>query len=698
MLTGLIGRVVSGNWLSKHALLTAFFPNLVFLALIGGLIVSPGSGGIDSITTPIAFLFVALVVACTYFTMNVQPGLLRLYRGEWNSDGMVSKLVGQQRREFWRNRLQKHRDREVEAAYDQACLEQLRFDIARYDQAIPTATPTRDDVHDVRTALRNLSLPLSIRDEVTVTRAAARSMELKPRTGPALTGEDLKDFLAAREQLRFALVARMSRIDTARDAERQWYRDERRRQLPGDPKLIGPTRLANIFGACDDTLRRRYGLQPWLLTTHLRMALPSGFAETLLDDAKLGLDLSVTLSALLLVYGVIISLVVGSLWPHLHFLGARVTVTDGWQTTVAVVGIVTGTLVTLVAWFALRVAGILLFALMLAGILVRFGDPANPLAKFGAFISLIVLSVVLSVLAYYNATEAATVYCEGIKTLFDTHRSRVLTALRLRVPSRLDDERPLWKQLCDQLDNIPPKDIDPRYVVYANDATTALPAVADDGASFEAFVATRPLAPMTVMTRDDFRSARLFTRGDGRHVPTASVTDATNMVVLSSVGPNEPLLEHYLITEAEFKGRAVCVVPVRAALSPVIRTGARVTLMFGADNHSSTSPSGTSVGPATPTTVSFRDLIVSAISGPALSTSPPPSVPSDTNPVPDASITLLVPDADLRDLAPRLATNQRPIVILQRPAATQTAPTTAPMTAPTTAMPIMSTASTTAAK
>ena len=111
LITGLIGKVTGANWFSKHALLTAFFPNLAMTIVMAGLFWTNLPDDITKQTErvetwAVAFLFIAFVVALAYFTMNVQPALLRLYRGDWSASGPLAPIA-RDWRERWRRRIRK---------------------------------------------------------------------------------------------------------------------------------------------------------------------------------------------------------------------------------------------------------------------------------------------------------------------------------------------------------------------------------------------------------------------------------------------------------------------------------------------------------------------------------------------------------------------------------------------------------------
>ncbi len=104
--TGLVGRVVSGSWLSNNALLTAFFPNLVMWALITALV----------------------------------------WRGDpakvVNRGGMLATFFGSGRRTHWRERLRQYQQGRASVLANEKKLSDLRRRIAGVDANAEAAQPS----------------------------------------------------------------------------------------------------------------------------------------------------------------------------------------------------------------------------------------------------------------------------------------------------------------------------------------------------------------------------------------------------------------------------------------------------------------------------------------------------------------------------------------------------------------------------
>jgi hypothetical protein len=626
VITALVGKVVSGNWLSKHGLLTAFFPNLALWTLILGLLFRRVVGeklpeGVGA--TEIAawsFLFLVWVMAWTFLTINVQPQILKFMRGDSDPDGLFGPLMALRRR-HWRNRIRVRGAMDRAAEEEQVALDELEDRVKALVERLPPAAddgflPSHraavlDQLHHLGSAaarpeaasvararellqgdlaaFERAASVLSGKSpaEVGVKPSVAASKEAS-REGSSVPDLAKRMYVAA-EDLRIRLSQQRDVIQ----ADRDWHHESTKLVLPTDPNNAGPTRLGNVFRTTEEVLNARYGIRPWLLTPHLRMALPAGYAESLVDDSRLALDLSATLSAMLAIFGTFVAALFAWNWPEIQVFTMKFTFGPTAQAIAFVGGVsILAAVLSKIVWLVFDLTGrqarywrVATFALAAALLTIpAFWAPLAPMANgIGrvAILALLLGGILIgSHIAYLNAVAAAMVYCENMKTLFDGHRSRILTALRLRIPTTIDDERQLWRQLCQQLDRAYTGSLDPRFVSFTSETATALPVVRDASPARKVLGAARPLDVFTRLTAADLKQVTVWGQ-NGHHANPDDVAKLVGKQLLSPVGTDEPIALHQVAAPRATEGRVLLAVPMASrVLLPHLRTGDRVSLIF----------------------------------------------------------------------------------------------------------------------
>lgn len=714
---GMVDRVVGGNWLSKHALLTAFFPNLVLWSTALWLFgpdevrswIDPGATNPKDHPTFYAFLFIVWVMIWTFATINIQPSLVGLYRGEWTGTRFGDWLA-EHRRQTWVRTVMRVADDASAVSLNQIALQEIRDVVAnalthRDDPAQRVAAnsqqpPTRDeidkDILELTTDVDHLKMHEASGGALVALRGAANKLESIRRRASGNVGLDT----AAQREIdtkTAALAAGINRsiekLEALLIAQRDRVLSAVHGRFPQSESAVAATRLGNVFRAGEEEMQLRYGLNPWLFVSHLRMVLPTGYAELLLEDAQLGLDLTITLSALLLVFGPLFA----GMWvlqnEHLLVFG-RVTV----ETPGVVAPILAGfALIALAKFVTTRsdsstdrrrqrrpaVQTIqaklwrLLPVILIATAFVIIGLPfalkalSSPSALWwrvlegtALFIICSAIAIGVSLMTYSNAVDAAVVYCDGVKALFDAHRSKILTQLRLSIPSNLVDERLLWRMISDHIAGGSPPD--PRYFVYVAPPTGALRPQGDLPRPQSAVVAASALPAFTKLKDEHLLSATVWPAPTDRFVLMRDCSSVVGRYITKPLAAGALIRERDLAPEKAVAGHVLTSLSIPLpALPPGVEAGAFVTFDFSARATGAISTRVfqrlliTETDIEAPQTASMTLTPLSATAAPNAGAVSPASVPPTM-----VAISVLLPSERATDLAACVATGGAPLVAL----------------------------------
>ncbi|RKT57065.1 hypothetical protein [Saccharothrix australiensis] len=420
-------REITG-YFDKRALVSAFFPVLVFaggtavvvwttLAGVEGAVRSWG-GRPATVQLGLVLGFLVLVAFLTFVLGTLREWQDRVCQGHWPAWAARAREPLARRHRAARRALidrdEALREREEALAAERA---------AWPDPA--DATPGTLTEEAARSAFDRLdALPAQ-----------------HPPTWPGGTAAVLADLVrgvrADTEERVGAVTGLVRRLDAHLSVVEQDVRDRRaevQRDLflryPQPPADVSPTGMGNVVRAAEQHPSTRYRLDAVVLWTRLRTVLPQEFADTV-RDAKVSVDLLLTVAAFLPLFGV----------PLTWWLAWRLPRVEGvaaWLTVFAIA----------VCAFALCRAAYRMtpVVLALAALLVchTFAGFWHPVLRGEVALLWTGALFVLSYGLYRNATHAMLAYAERLRTAFDLYRWKLLEELRLALPDTLAEERRTW--------------------------------------------------------------------------------------------------------------------------------------------------------------------------------------------------------------------------------------------------------------
>jgi Flp pilus assembly protein CpaB len=448
------------GYFDRRALISAFFPSLIFWGLAAILVLAVEIGwnaalqqweGLSGTAQALLLMaFFVWVAFWTFLTLNFRTALVRLYEGYWPSSGLFAGLI-ERRRKRWQGRWDEldRRDRELEdqeiaLLEEQRAYKELRRSLvataANTEQTLPEdAGQTGEEVdaflERVERELKAVSLSAPKLEEL--------GQELRDwwqRLVPYLktaTSGDTSSWAQRRSRLD-SVTRRLEEMVNQQLGEVE----EKRLRLTHDfflyypPKRddVMPTQLGNVLKAAEMYPQERYHLDAVLIWSRLQPALPKEFSDPL-QDAKTSLDLAVTLSGFSLLFGL----------PLSAWLALKSSVPLLWWIPL---------LVVLIA-FPLRFYKSVTLAL--TALALTFVAPLSvlllpPLAtatvQLQVFLTFVAGTLLLAQLSYQNAVQAGLAYGEKIKAAFDLYRWKVLEELRIQFPPDFEEERKIWDEVC----------------------------------------------------------------------------------------------------------------------------------------------------------------------------------------------------------------------------------------------------------
>lgn len=318
------------------------------------------------------------------------------------------------------------------------------------------------------------------------------------------------------EQKETEIQERIERID-----------NELFRYYPTERAEIMPTQLGNVLKASEMYAGERYNLDAVLIWPRLLPALPKEFVESF-SSAKVSLDLMVTLSAYVLLFGL----------PLAAWLAAK--------SSVMLPAVFSLELMILAFVFRLRIE----FGLAILVLALTVGASQIPLAlkpflsQLQVFIILATNVLLAARLTYQNAVQAAVAYGEQIKTAFDLYRWKALEGLNLQLPPNLTEERKLWAQVCGLLyRNYSPDFNYYRYVKQANTKDYA-----PDTPSVSWSVPAKTLPAYRPIVADNFAEKEI----PEAQIPTDAVQQRDELIGYCPLEPliaNQPISRSVLVEQ-----------------------------------------------------------------------------------------------------------------------------------------------------
>jgi hypothetical protein len=556
------------GYFDRRALLSAFFPSLIFwgLTLATFTVVTQGrdvslarwEAQSATLTALILVAFLVWVAFWSFLTLNFRPALTRLFEGNWH----IPRLE-EWRRKRWQERFS-HEDKcDGEMEQQEIFAEELRESFKGIrtqtkDMLPPDLGPgelTFDQyLANADAALSDTKIPASRDLESYAQTARIFQAQFTPTETPVPQDSSW----SGRRAILGKLIRRLNKITPELAEKREQFKRNFSLYFPPDLYDVMPTRLGNILKTAEVRVWKRYRIDVVTIWSRLQSDLPKEFADTL-QDAKMSLDLMLTLSAFVFFFGAVIASLLAYRLPSDAFASAPLILT-------AVVPLVgryafrLGKSATIYVTLASLVFLIILppFAISLVlsrgfpAPLVWFGDAA---LRFEFFLTLLVGIILLSWLIYQNATQAALSYAERIQSAFDLYRWKVFEGFNLQLPPSLEEERVMWKEVCALLSSS--KTPSPNYFAYVKQEKTKpqapppptkikLPVLAKTKSAYELIadvdiieedIVESDVTPDAARTRQELVGKRPLQQIAARQpVRRSLVTDSRNLEHTVSVG------------------------------------------------------------------------------------------------------------------------------------------------------------------
>ncbi|NEO98687.1 MAG: hypothetical protein F6K58_08395 [Symploca sp. SIO2E9] len=509
------------SYFDRRALISAVFPSLVFWGLTLVLVVSHKMGwsttlkgweGLSGIIQGLLLIgFFVWVAFWSFLTINFRPALVRLYEGYWSELNPLIRILKRRRRRYWQQRWDKldRSDRQLQELEEILTGEKIEYQQLR-DSLVKSNQETQPDSNQAKFSEKTLSDKLNKLEK-----------DLQSLKEEKITKEQLQELQNLGQQVRSWWQKLLQNLKEVRDDDKSVWNKHRDRlqQLTNNLKElvqrhfgeveeerlrlnqefflyypphrddVMPTQLGNILKAAERSVQERYQLDAILIWTRLQPALPNEFVQPM-QDAKMSLDLMVTLSGYILLFGLPLSI-----W--LSFQSS--TILPWWIS-----------LVLVVLSIFLRFNVSLLLAL--SSLSLSWLISLKPTLLVSGFIQLqisitLTTAVLLAAwLSYQNAVQAAVAYGEKIKAAFDLYRWKALEGLHLQLPPNHQEERKMWQEVCGLLyRSYPP---DPRYYRYVKQANTKDP-VSELSPTFRLPVPKQTLPAYHLITADDIKEKEI---------------------------------------------------------------------------------------------------------------------------------------------------------------------------------------------
>lgn len=580
------------GYFDRHALISAFFPSLVFWGVTLCLVTSQSVSWKvalefwEKLPTTGQFLslmsFFIWVSFWAFITINFQAALLRLYEGYWPDN---TSLLGR----LWQNRSRIYERRWDELKNTDRNLEQLQRKCIKNQRAIqiledkipslvqsPPSPPTNLAIarETIEQNINAFILPenaseispieasekIEILDEYWQNWAAA-----KPLLQTEIQDKQWQKFEQSLTKLTFALKKKVNHQRGVIEEQRHQLNRNQFLFLPLHRDDILPTQLGNIIKAAEQYSQERYNLDAVLIWSRLQTFLPESFAR-ILQSAKTSLDLMVTLSAYCLIFGIPLST-----WLSLH--------ADSWFLSVVPLGF--SVLAFLMQQWWIGVVAII--ASGFGEVLSRWPQAQLlPLIRLQVLLTLVSAILWVSRLSYQNALQAALTYGEQLKTAFDLYRWKALEALNIKLPANLTEERMLWDEVCKMLYRGYQDQLN-LYQYQTPDSTTLLKRPTE---TTEVIVAAQTLKAFSPINPTKLKFLTL----PAKDVPQDAWTSMTGIeqcCPVSPIAPNSPICTHRLIQFSMLNQRFIVGIPATPAMAMGgdLQTGDRIKILLQKTNH-----------------------------------------------------------------------------------------------------------------
>lgn len=567
------------SYFDRRALISAFFPSLVFWALTLILVLSQTLGwstafkgweGLSVIVQGLLLIGLFVWVAFwSFLTINFRPALVRLYEGYWPEENFLIRPLKRSRRRYWQQRWDKlnQRDFELEEQENTLIAEREEYqnllkniiqdNQSNFSQVNFSAQQFGEELIRLKEEFQKLKItPVSNAQLAKLQDLGQQVRSWWPKLEQKLTvvtNDEQEVWNQYREQLQHLtndLIDLVQRQFGEIEEQRLLLNQEFFLYYPPHRDDVMPTQLGNILKGAERSVQEHYQLDPVLIWSRLQPALPNEFTQ-LLQDAKMSLDLMVTLSGYILLFGLPLSI-----WLSLKSL----SILPWWIALVQVI----------LALF-LRSNTLFIVALLtLCWTWVISSTDISLRTNLNQLQVLLILTIGVFLAAwvsYQNAVQAAVDYGEKIKAAFDLYRWKALEGLHLQLPPNHEEERKLWKEVCGLLyRSYSP---DPRYYRYVKQTNTK--ELISPPATVRLPVPKKSLAADHLITADDITDIeRLETQ-----IPKDGVRDRSLLIghyTLQSLPAHQPILMSAL-TDGKYLKDAIAV-GIRA--TPAMTLGGQI--------------------------------------------------------------------------------------------------------------------------
>lgn len=595
------------SYFDRRALLSAFFPSVVAWAttIVLWNLLRKGSIGInnDGVLAN-GLLLVTFLVWCAFWsflTLNFRAGLSRLFEGHWPFAAWLEK----NRRAVQKSEYSKRDADDYELEQKGFAIDNLRESLMPIlegtQEHIPTSLQRKGN--ELSRLLGAINEQLKDWDRATISQLDADrqladglwSELASPPASPPL--DDTSPPGDNWEQHRTSLDATIRRLDQVNEE----VVEERTRRIrnfemyyPPELHEVMPTRLGNVLRSVDILVGKRYHLDAGLIWSRLQPNLPKDFAESL-NDVRMGLDMMLTLSGFIIMFGFVQSLMLAYAL-RLEWLGTAPLLLAALAPLIAHLflklkkrGTVIVAVVTLVV--------LILVPLIAIWIMVKRGFP-GPLVTTGnaglrmeTFIVFMTGYCFLAWLVYNNAIHAAVAYGEKVQSAFDLYRWKVFEALHLQQPPGFTDEQRMWEEVCDLLARSKPPD--DRYYRYEKGEKTKEEFGSRSGL-IRRVVPVKILQPYREIAVEDLETRELFLTADTEDA-VAMAQEIRGKAPLSKLSIGKPIPRTSLVERRYLENTIAVGLPatLTASMSRALQPGDVVDmLIMPAQSENASPPAG----------------------------------------------------------------------------------------------------------
>ena len=442
------------GYFDRHALVSAFFPNLIFLGATLGLIIHEQYGWQSAIESwekmpaslqgifLVSFLF--FVAFCTFLTLNFQSALLRLYEGYWSIPSALASSFQSRRLHHYQKQWAalKIKDSGLGAQQSKLYLENKQLNVLLNDlpkleisNPLLRLSELEDKIKPYIPALKK-TISNEILQPNTVLAENLRSLWQVWRDGNSLSKSDKEEERWTHYyKILDSYTGNLKRVldEKLSDIEKSRYQLNRIQFLffPLSKSDVLPTQLGNIMRAAELYSQQRYNLDALVIWPRLQNTFSKDFSDGL-QSAKTSLDLMITLSALSVLFGL----------PFSIWLSLRA---ENWF--LWIIPFTFSILACMMQQWKICFSAVISLCLSFL-IPVLTLSPVQPfLVRLQVLITLSCGVLLVSRLSYQNAIQAAISYSELIKTAFDLYRWKAIEALNLKLPKDLAEEKLLWADI-----------------------------------------------------------------------------------------------------------------------------------------------------------------------------------------------------------------------------------------------------------